>query len=138
MPGRTSVTQMGAMALQQLVEPADCGQLAGCRVCMRGLLDGFLHSAAVPRLLGRLLDLDWGACRTHVGSCKTLAVGMPRQTCSTSSLAPAVHRMSVKLTLSDQQIPLRQVRSGGAPHAPAARTTLDQGSTARLRKGFGP
>ena len=52
MPGRTSVTQMGAMMLQQLVEPADCGQLAGCRVCMRGLLERCLQ------LLGRLLGLD--------------------------------------------------------------------------------
>ena len=50
--------------LQQLVEPAGCSQLAGCRVCMRGLLERCLQ------LLGRLLGLDWSACRTHVGSCK--------------------------------------------------------------------
>ncbi len=35
------------------------------------LLRCCLQSAAVPGCWARLLDLDWSACRTHVGICKS-------------------------------------------------------------------
>ena len=55
------------------------GRLQGLHAGAAELLSALCSCAG---LLGRLLGLDWSACRTHVGNYKNLAVSIPRQTCS--------------------------------------------------------